>query len=86
MEFWLTKIKQHLGSRVEIILIGNKMDLVNSRKIQKIDGQRLAQKHKIPFLEASARECINVEECFQRLCDSILRNQSVMDMVNAQQN
>lgn len=56
------------------------------RKISKVDGQRLAAKHKIPFLEASARECINVEECFIRLCEGILNNPGVMEMVNSQQN
>jgi len=51
-----------------MILVGNKVDLEEERAVSKIQGQNLAKKfNNCAFLEASAKQRINVEETFTTL-------------------
>ena len=48
-----------------IILVGNKIDLVDSRKISKEDGEFLANKFKaIRYIDTSAKTGLNIDEIF----------------------
>jgi len=47
-----------------IVIVGNKSDLVEQRKVNKADAEQLAKELKCPFFEASARDRHNVEEAF----------------------
>lgn len=49
-------------SKIEMILIGNKCDLSDSRVISKERGESLADEYGIKFMETSAKARINVEE------------------------
>mmetsp|Transcript_46755 Transcript_46755/g.97849 ORF Transcript_46755/g.97849 Transcript_46755/m.97849 type:complete len:326 (-) Transcript_46755:27-1004(-) len=49
------------------ILVGNKSDLVHDREVPTEEGQRLAERWGIPFVECSAKQCTNIEEVFKRL-------------------
>ena len=45
--------------------MGNKCDeSENQRKIDKSEGQNLADSYNIPFLETSAKDNINIHELF----------------------
>lgn len=47
-----------------MVLVGNKIDMANSREVSNKEGQQLADKYKIPFFEASAKECIKVTSLY----------------------
>ncbi|EFC49626.1 ras family small GTPase [Naegleria gruberi] len=52
---------------VPMVLVGNKCDLESSRQVQKSVGRDMAKKWNIPFLELSAKQGTNVQECFQAI-------------------
>lgn len=46
------------------VLVGNKCDLVDQRKVQYDEARQLAEQWKCPFLETSAKDKVNNEEIF----------------------
>lgn len=56
------------------ILVGNKCDMEESRKISFEEGMELAKHYEIPFLEASAKNSVNVESSFTTMAKEIKRN------------
>lgn len=50
--------------RVPLLLVGNKVDLEHQREVATRDGLALAQAWNCPFVEASARNKMNVNEVF----------------------
>lgn len=63
--------KEFGGSDTMIILVGDKSDLSNSRKVNVEDGQSSAQLEEIVFIEISAKENLNVEEAFHQMVGRI---------------
>lgn len=47
-----------------VMLIGNKCDRVTEREVSTQEGQQLAKQLGCDFVEASAKNCINVEKAF----------------------
>ena len=56
-----------------IILVGNKCDLENERKVTEQEGKNYAEKKNMLFLEASALQIINVKEVFDTVLDNYLK-------------
>ena len=56
-----------------IILVGNKCDLENERKITEQEGKKYAEKKNMLFLETSALQIINVKEVFDTVLDNYLK-------------
>jgi len=56
------------------ILVGNKCDMEESRKVSNEEGMELAKHYEIPFLETSAKNSINVETSFITMSNEIKRN------------
>jgi Fe2+ transport system protein B len=48
-------------------MVGNKIDLVNQRKVTTDEAKQLAQSYDIPYLETSAKTGHNVSEVFMHL-------------------
>ena len=57
--------------RVPILLVGNKVDLEHQREVSKHEGIALAQQWNAPFMEASAKARINVNEVFAEVAAEI---------------
>jgi len=57
---------------VPFVLVGNKCDLEEERKVSKAQAQELAAKLGCKFMEASAKRKINVEEMFTELVREIM--------------
>lgn len=49
---------------VPMVLVGNKCDLESERQVSTQEGQALANQWGCPFMETSAKEKINNEDCF----------------------
>jgi GTPase SAR1 family protein len=60
-------------SRCPVVLVGNKVDLEDHRKVTTIEGQELANSWgtDVMFFEASAKSRINIEEQFFALTRAI---------------
>ena len=66
---------RNLGPKnVKVVLVGNKTDLQNERKVMFEDGKRLADNFGISFFEVSAKSGENVQEVFTALGKDILEN------------
>ena len=68
---WIQDIREEDSQKAIIFLIGNKIDLVDKRKISKEKGIELAEEYKLPFFEASAKSGENVDEVFKALYKKI---------------
>ncbi|OQR85605.1 ras protein let-60 [Achlya hypogyna] len=51
-------------NRVSMVLVGNKCDLERHREVSFAEGQALAREWGCPFMETSAKERIQNEDCF----------------------
>lgn len=70
---WLNDFKQYGQPNGIFILIGNKIDMEGSVKIQSEDGLKLSKELKaIDFIETSAKYGDNVEKAFKKLVMSVL--------------
>jgi GTPase SAR1 family protein len=61
---WMHEIEQFANPGVCKILVGNKCDMEEIRKVTTDEGAELARHFEIPFLEISAKNSINVEQSF----------------------
>jgi Ras-related protein M-Ras len=60
-----------------MILVANKIDLVNLRKVSEEEGRELAAELQIPYIETSAKvPPINVDVAFQELVRAIRQSQN----------
>ncbi|MCP4764469.1 MAG: GTP-binding protein [archaeon] len=72
-EKWLKDFQTYASSNLSYLLIGNKIDLTEIRKVTKEDGKKLAEKIKATaYVETSAKTGENVENCFVSLIKEIL--------------
>eukprot|EP00005_Dracoamoeba_jomungandri_P005748 CAMPEP_0174251774 /NCGR_PEP_ID=MMETSP0439-20130205/1493_1 /TAXON_ID=0 /ORGANISM="Stereomyxa ramosa, Strain Chinc5" /LENGTH=167 /DNA_ID=CAMNT_0015332185 /DNA_START=174 /DNA_END=677 /DNA_ORIENTATION=+ len=58
---------------VPIVLVGNKNDLVDKRKVSTEEGKGCAEKWGCPFFESSAKNHVNVDEAFEALVREVRR-------------
>jgi len=66
-ELWLNQINDSCKESTKKILIGNKSDLSDDRRVPRESGSKLARKFDIPFFETSAKHGDGVEEAFVML-------------------
>ncbi len=60
-----------INPRVSALLIGNKVDLKNMRKVSYEEGRLLARIHRVEFMETSARLNYNVDEAIRLLVSCV---------------
>lgn len=65
--YWLKEIGNHAPSNAILILVGNKADLEDQRKVDFDRAERLASQLGVSLYEVSAKTGINVEDAFQNL-------------------
>ena len=62
---------------VPIMLVGNKSDRVTEREVSTQEGQALARELGCQFVEASAKNCVNVEKAFFEVVRELRRQRDV---------
>ena len=65
--FYVKEIKDLCKENIKVILVGNKTDLKDERKISKKDGAKLAQKYNFMFKETSCEYNSNVADVFETI-------------------
>ena len=65
----------------EKILVGNKIDLKEKRKIEYDELEEFGKRKNIEVIETSAKKRINIDETFQKIVDLILNNKNEMDIM-----
>ena len=83
---WLNEVKDMCYKDILICLIGNKCDLEGKRVISFEDGKSLADQNNLLFYETSAKNGINIQECFNEsatiLVAKIENGQLKLDMAS----
>ena len=59
--------------KVPVIIVGNKCDLEDKRKVSQEEAQNYAKSEKIQWIEASALKNINVKEVFTAVASEIVK-------------
>ncbi len=72
---WIEETENALGTRIPIILLANKVDLIDERVISTEMGQQFAQEYGLSgYLETSALTGDNVENAFHLLAREAINN------------
>jgi len=71
VEKWFEQVQKEGSKDVSIILVGNKCDLENERKVPKEKGEEKAKQLNIPFFETSALSNIKIEDIFTVIAENI---------------
>jgi len=71
VEKWYEEVLKSGEKDISIILIGNKCDLENERKVTVEMGENKAKNLNCPFFETSALNNIHIEDVFQSIAENI---------------
>ena len=71
IEKWFDKIHEENDKEIPVIIVGNKCDLENERKVPTEKAKEKAQNLKCAFYETSALKAINIEQIFEELVNTI---------------
>ena len=71
---WMAQIKEEVSERVSIVLVGNKIDDEDNRKISTEQGESMAKDYEIIFFECSAKTGQNIDEIFNNLVKKVVEN------------
>ena len=72
MNSWLIEIEKNANKNVYKLLIGNKSDLEEKRKVTFQEGKDFAESNGMKFIETSAKTSANVQEAFETLTNEII--------------
>ena len=72
-------LKGKHGTACPILLVGNKQDLANERKVQFDEAKKLADSWKINYMETSAKTNFNCKEAFESLAAEIVKSKNKED-------
>jgi small GTP-binding protein len=68
---WYEQAVKEAGKEVSIILVGNKCDLENERKVSKEKGEEKAKTMNASFFETSALSKVNIDDIFKEIVNNI---------------
>jgi len=78
---WYQDIKTHLPPKANLLgyVFGNKLDLINERKIKKEEALKIANELHLEYIEISALTGYNVEITFQKIAKKLLAFNKIVE-------
>jgi len=86
VDYWLNRIKENGDEGSEVILIGNKIDLMNEVHVDRLAAQKVADDHKILYFETSAKDASNLDLAMKTLITNIIQNPNLAAKIDANAN
>lgn len=80
---WLEEIRKNCEN-VPVLLVGNKDDEPGSKTVPTKDGKDFSSAMDVEFIETSAKENKNIDECFHSIARLVLQNK--LNQANEEQN
>ena len=71
---WVPDLYEHVDVNTLIVILGNKIDLEDKRKVTYDEGKKYADENNFMFNEISVKNNINVEETFQDIITYLVEN------------
>jgi len=68
---WMGEIDRYACENVNKLLVGNKTDLINEKVVDQATAKAFSDSMGIPFIETSAKNATNVEQCFLSMARDI---------------
>ena len=68
----MEEIENYAQKNVNVLLIGNKNDLRDDRKVSYKEGENFAAENKMRFIETSAKEALNITLAFRTLALDVM--------------
>jgi len=72
LENWFNEIKK-ASPDISSILVGNKIDLKNEREVSTEDGEKIAKKLNLSYIETSAKTGENINDTFRTLALQMIK-------------
>ena len=76
---WVEQIREEVSEKVSIILVGNKIDDVEGRKVKTEEGEKLAKEIGLSFFECSAKTGENIDLIFNELVKKTVEAYTKLD-------
>ncbi|KAJ3434197.1 ras and ef-hand domain-containing protein [Anaeramoeba flamelloides] len=77
LPYWIKEIQEYAPENVQMVLVGNKIDLVDDRKVSTEMGEKFANDNQLDICETSAKTAENVRDafelCIKKVLDSVER-------------
>ena len=68
---WMESIYEHADANICKVMVGNKIDLEDERKISAKEAKDFAAQYKMKYFEASAKKDIGIAEFFETLMTEV---------------
>ena len=78
-KMWVQMIKEECGSHMQIIIVGNKSDLNDQRKIDEEEVMNYAKEQNTQYIETSCKTGENIRKAVSILCEKIMENKETTD-------
>ena len=79
---WIDSIKKNMEGKnifIPVIIIGNKIDMEDSREIEKEAAQKFSKENNYKYFETSAKTGEGVDKAIRELVSQILKNDGQID-------
>jgi len=71
LDAWMDDVRLYASRSVEIMIVGNKVDLTDERSVEYKDAKAYSDKNNFPYFETSAKKRINVDKAFMKLTQAV---------------
>ena len=80
VDVWINEMKKQAGDNINLILIGNKVDLPeDQKKVKTEEGEMKAKQFGIAYMETSALKSTNVDKAFNYMIEEIAKKTKNID-------
>lgn len=76
-KFWLGEVDQYAEKDAMMILVGNKSDLVDNRRVSNEEVTTFCKERKIAFIECSAKEDDKIKDIFCEIARTLMKREEL---------